>query len=82
MDCLGALGHNLCNKLCLVCIRPKMTMEFCSAKKNRCWMTGLPTDNPLALFWDFKNSPNLYEMDQKRPCVVMNTHLSDNYNRI
>ena len=53
-----------------VCMRPEMAMEFCSAKKNRCWMSGLPTDNPLALFWDCKNSPRLYEMDHKRPCVL------------
>ena len=32
-------------------------------------MSGLPTDSPLALFWDCKNSPSLYETDQKRPCV-------------
>ena len=54
----------------LVCMRPGMAMEFGSAKKNRCWMSGLPTDNPLALFWDCKNSPSLYEMDHKRPCVL------------
>ena len=35
-----------------VCMRPKMTMECGSAKKNRCRMSGLPTDSPLALFWD------------------------------
>ena len=50
----------------LVCMRPGMTMKFGSAKKNRCWMSGLPTDSPLALFWDCKNSPSLYEMDQKK----------------
>ena len=33
-------------------------------------MSGLPTDSPLALFWDCKNSPNLCEMDHKRPCVL------------
>ena len=27
-------------------------------------------DNPLALFWDCKNSPSLYEMDHKCPCVL------------
>ena len=43
-----------------------MAMEFGSAKKNRCWMSGLPTDSPLALFY----SPSLYEMDHKRPCVL------------
>ena len=47
-----------------------MAMEFGFAKKNRCWMSGLPTDSPLALFCDCKNSPSLYELDQKRPCVV------------
>ena len=45
-----------------------MAMEFGSAKKNRCWISGLPMDSPLALFWDCKNSPILYEMDQKCPC--------------
>ena len=47
-----------------------MDMEFGSAKKNRCRMSGLPTDSPLALFWDCKNSPSLYEMDHKCPCVL------------
>ena len=27
-------------------------------------------DNPLALFWDCKNNPSLYEMDHKCPCVL------------
>ena len=44
-----------------------MGMEFGSTKKNRCWKSGLPMDNPLAMFWDCKNSPNLYEMDHKCP---------------
>ena len=48
-----------------------MAMEFGSAMKNRCWMSGLPTDNPLALFWDCKNIPSLYEMEIKRPCVLV-----------
>ena len=47
-----------------------MAMEFGFAKKNRCWMSGLPTDSSLALFWDCKNNPSLYEMDHKRPCVL------------
>ena len=33
-------------------------------------MSGLLTDNSLALFWDSKNNPSLYEMDHKRPCVL------------
>ena len=47
-----------------------MAMEFSSTKKNRCWMSGLPTDSLLALFWDCKNSLSLYEMDHKHPCVL------------
>ena len=47
-----------------------MDVEFSSAKKNRGWMSGLPTDSPRALFWDCKNSPGLYEMDHKCPCVL------------
>ena len=27
-------------------------------------------DSPLALFWDCKNSPNLYGMDHKCSCVL------------
>ena len=47
-----------------------MGMEFGFTKRNRCWKSGLPVDSPLALFWDCKNSPNLYEMDNKCPCVL------------
>ena len=47
-----------------------MGMEFGSTKGNRCKMGGLPTDNSLALFWNCKNSPNLYEMDNKYPCIL------------
>ena len=47
-----------------------MATEFGSAKKNRCWMSGLPTDSPLALFWDYNSSPSLHEMDHKRLCVL------------
>ena len=47
-----------------------MGMEFGFTKRNRCWKSGLPVDSPLALFWDYKNSPNLYEMDHKCPCVL------------
>ena len=45
-----------------------MGMEFGSTKRNRCRKSGLPVDSPLALFWDCKNSPSLYEMDLKCPC--------------
>ena len=47
-----------------------MAMKIGFKKWNKCLMSGLPTDNPLALFWDCKNSPSLYEMDHKRPCVL------------
>ena len=47
-----------------------MGMEFGSTKRNQCRRSGLPVDNPLVLFWDYKNSPSLYEMDHKCPCVL------------
>ena len=53
-----------------VCMRPEMAMEFGSTKWNRCVVSGLPTDSPLLYFGTIKNSPGLYELDQKRPCVV------------
>ena len=54
----------------LVSRRPEMGMEFGSTKRNRCRRSGLPVDSPYALFWDCKNSPSLYEMDHKCPCVL------------
>ena len=47
-----------------------MGMEFGSIKRNRCMKSGLPVDSPLALFWDYKNSPSLHEIDHKCPCVL------------
>ena len=47
-----------------------MSMEFGSIKRNRCRKSGLLVDSPLALFWDYKNSPSLHEMDHKCPCVL------------
>ena len=54
----------------MVCMRPGIAMEFGSTKRNRCRRSGLLVDSPLVLFWDCKNSPNLYEMDHKCPCVL------------
>ena len=54
----------------LVCMRPEMTIEFGSTKWNRCLVSGLPTDSPLFYFGTVKNSPDLYKLDQKRPCIV------------
>ena len=45
-----------------------MAMEFGSVKKNRCGMSGCPWTAHLLCFGTVKKSPNLYEMDQKRPC--------------
>ena len=50
--------------------RLEMGMEFGSTKRNRYRKSGLPVDSPLALFWDCKNSPSVYEMDHKCPCVL------------
>ena len=41
----------------LVCMRPRIAMEIGFKNWNRCRMSGLPVDSPLALFWDCKNSP-------------------------
>ena len=51
-----------CVRICvinstLVIRRPEIGMEIGSTKRNRCRKCGLPVDNPLALFWDRKNSP-------------------------
>ena len=54
----------------LGCRRPEMAMEFGSIKGNRYLVSGLPTDSLLFCFGTVKNSPGLYELDQKRPCVV------------
>ena len=54
----------------LASMRPGRAMEFGSTKRNRCRKSGLPVDSPHALFWDRKNSPSLYEMDYKCPCVL------------
>ena len=42
-----------------------MAMEFGFKKWNQCWMSGLPTDNPLLCFGTVKNSPGLCDLDQK-----------------
>ena len=47
-----------------------MGMEFGSTKRNRGRKSELPVESPLALFWDSKNNPSLYEMDHKCPCVL------------
>ena len=47
-----------------------MGMEIGSTKRNRCRKSGLPVDSPLALFWDFKNSPSWHEIGHKCPCVL------------
>ena len=54
----------------LVCIRSEMAIDIGLKKWNQCLMSGLPTYNPLLCFGNVKNRPDLYELDQKRPCVV------------
>ena len=41
----------------LVSRRPEMGMEFGPTKWNRCWVSGLPMDNPLLCFGTVKISP-------------------------
>ena len=47
-----------------------MTIDIGFKKWNQCLMSGLPMDSPLLCFGTVKNSPDLYGLDQKRPCVV------------
>ena len=51
-------------------MRKGIAREFGSTKRNRCRKSGLPMDSSHAMFWDCKNSPNLYEMDHNCPCVL------------
>ena len=51
--CVGIYALNFV----LVSMMPEMAMEIGFKKWNKCWMSGLPTDSPHALFWDCKNSP-------------------------
>ena len=54
----------------LVCMRPKMAMDFGFTKWNRGWTSGLPMDSPLLGFGTVKISPRLCELDKNRPCFV------------
>ena len=48
-----------------------MAVEIGFKKWNKCWMSGLPTDSPHALFLGLlKIVPGLCELDQNRPCVM------------
>ena len=48
-----------------------MDVEFSSTKKNRGWMSGLPTDSPHALFFGrLKTVLSLCELDQNCPYVA------------
>ena len=47
-----------------------MAIDIGFKKWNQCLMSGLPTDSPLLCFGTIKNSPDLYELDQKLPCLV------------
>ena len=54
----------------LVCMRPEMAMEFGFKKWNQRLVSGLPVGSPLFCYGTVKNSPGLYELDQKCPYVV------------
>ena len=47
-----------------------MSIDIGFKKWNQRLMSGLPTDSPLLCFRTVKKSPSLYELGQKRPCVV------------
>ena len=54
----------------LVCMRLEMAIDIGFKKWNQCLMSGLPTNSPLLYFGTVKNCPTLYELDQKRPCII------------
>ena len=63
MDCLGALGHNLYNKLCFG------VHEAGNGHGIRFHFVcgvGYPRINHCSLFGTVKNSPGWLELDQKR----------------
>ena len=54
----------------LVCMRPRMAMDFGFTKWNQGWTSGLPMDSPLLGFGIVKISLGLCELDKNRPCIV------------
>ena len=54
---LGVCVVNCVINCVLVSRRPKMGMKFGSTKWNRCWVSGLPMDNPLLCFGMIKIRP-------------------------
>ena len=60
MDCLGALGHNLYNKLCCGVYEAE----------NGHGIRFHNVEPRSVVFGTIKNSPGWHELDQKRPCVV------------
>ena len=58
----------------LVCMRSEMAIDTNFKKWNQCLVSGLPMDNPLLCFGTVKNSPGLYELDEKTSmcCVKIN----------
>ena len=54
---LGVCAVNCVINWVLVSRRPEMGMEFGPTKWNRCWVSGLPIDNPLFCFGTVKIIP-------------------------
>ena len=54
----------------LVSMRSEMAIDIGFKKWNQCLVSGLPMDSPLLCFGTVKNSPGLYELDQKRPSLM------------
>ena len=65
VDFLGALDHNLFNKLCWGCMRSEMAIDFEFTKWNRCWVSELSVDSPLFYFGTVKNSFGFVQIGPK-----------------
>ena len=54
----------------LVCMRPRMAMDFGFTKWYRGWTSGLPMTAHCWILGLLKTVPGLCEVDKNRPCVV------------
>ena len=71
MDCLGALGHNLYNKLCYGVHEAGNDHEIRFHSVEPMCVEWAAQGQPTVLFLGLlKNNLDWLELDQKRPCVV------------
>ena len=62
--------HNLYNKLCVGVYEAGNDHGNRFQKAEQIFDEWAAHGQPTVMFWDCKNSPDLYELDKKRPCIV------------